>query len=83
MARDVLDTILERRAAELLADRDTVFKAVQEIILDELMVEDRLNQEVREFLKPLEARIERERLDYREMFEITKKKFVRDRKLVL
>jgi hypothetical protein len=46
--------------------------------MDELMVEDRVNDEVREILKKYTGEIEKGRLDYRRMFELTKKKIVEE-----
>lgn len=56
---------------------------VEEIIMEELMVEDRLNDEVRELLKKHSTDIERGRMDYRRLFELTKQKLVKERNLVL
>ncbi|MDA8387538.1 MAG: DUF507 family protein [Nitrospiraceae bacterium] len=53
------------------------------IITDELMVEDRLNDEVREVLRRYEGEIEKGNLDYRRMFDLTKQRLVRERNLVL
>ena len=55
----------------------------EKIIMDELMVEDRLNAEVREILKKYSADIEKGRLDYRRVFDLTKKKIVEERGLIL
>ncbi len=55
----------------------------EEIITEELMVEDRLNDEVREILKKHSEDIERGRMDYRKLFDLTKQKLVRERNLVL
>jgi hypothetical protein len=46
-------------------------------------VEDRLNEEVREFLKGHASEIEKGRLDYRRLFDLTKQKLVKERNLVL
>jgi len=54
-----------------------------EIILEELTIEDRLNEEVREILKSHSAEIEKGRMDYRRLFELTKQKLVKERNLVL
>jgi hypothetical protein len=54
-----------------------------QIIMDELMVEDRLNEEVRELLKKHASDIERGRMDYRKLFELTKQRLVKERNLVL
>jgi uncharacterized protein len=53
------------------------------IITEELMVEDRLNEEVRDLLKKHASDIERGRMDYRKLFELTKQKLVKERNLVL
>lgn len=55
----------------------------EKVIMDELMVEDRLNDEVREILKKYSADIEKGRLDYRRVFDLTKKKIVEERGLIL
>ena len=47
------------------------------------MVEDRVNDEVREILKKFSSEIEKGRLDYRKVFEMTKKKIVEERGIVL
>lgn len=55
----------------------------EKVIMDELMVEDKLNDEVREILKKYSADIEKGRLDYRRVFDLTKKKIVEERGLIL
>jgi hypothetical protein len=61
---------------KLLAD-------VEEIITAELMVEDRLNDEIREILKKYNPEIENSRLDYRKLFDLTKRKLVKERNVIL
>ncbi len=83
MAKKVVDNLL---AKELISPKIPVEKLVEKaeaILLDELMVEDRLNNEVRELLKRHEMDIERNRMDYRKLFELTKQKLVKERSLVL
>jgi len=84
--------ILAKKIAENLTAKDLVtpsvamdkfIAATEEIIVEELMVEDRLNDEVRELLKKHSTDIERGRMDYRRLFELTKQKLVRERNLVL
>jgi len=84
--------ILAKRIAENLTSKEMVRSAVpmdkfiaktEEIIMEELMVEDRLNDEVRELLKKHADDIERGRMDYRRLFELTKQKLVKERNLVL
>ncbi len=83
IVEDIIDTLLKRELATLLTDKSTAMKATQEIMVHELMVEDRLNDEVRQILKQYEASIDRDQLDYRSLFDLTKKKLIRERNLIL
>ena len=47
------------------------------------MVEDRLNEEVRQILKKFEPEIEKGRLDYRRLFDMTKQKIVKERNVII
>jgi hypothetical protein len=62
---------------------DQLLGETEEIIMTELTVEDRLNAEVRELLKKHAVEIEQGRLDFRKLFELTKKKLVKERNLIL
>jgi hypothetical protein len=53
------------------------------VITDELMVEDRLNAEIRALMKTYEADIERGHVDYQKMFSMIKNKLVKDRGVIL
>ena len=68
---------------EPLVPLATLLDEAEALISEELMVEDRLNEEVREILRKHESDIEKGKLDYRMMFDLTKKKLVRERNLVL
>jgi uncharacterized protein len=83
MAKKIVDNLI---AKEMVSPKIPVEKLIDRagaILLDELMVEDRLNNEVRELLKQHETDIERNRMDYRKLFELTKQKLVKERNLVL
>ena len=83
MAKRIIDNLIAR---ELITPKIPVEKLIERadaILLEELMVEDRLNDEVRELLKKHETDIERNRMDYRKLFELTKQKLVKERNLVL
>ena len=62
---------------------ETLVAKTEKLIMDELMAEDRLNEEVREILKKFSVDIEKGRLDYRKMFEITKKKLIAERGIIV
>ena len=83
MAKKIVDKLI---ANGMISSKIPVEKLIERtgaILLDELMVEDRLNNEVRELLKQHETDIERNRMDYRKLFELTKQKLVKERNLVL
>lgn len=83
LAKKIVDNILSKNLAETTGPRETLVSETEAILLDELTVEDRLNEEVREILKTHASEIEKGRLDYRKLFDLTKHKLVRERNLVL
>ena len=54
-----------------------------QLITDELHVEDKLNDEVREILTQHAEEMRRTNVEYREMFKMIKKKLARERKIIL
>jgi len=53
------------------------------IMTNELLVEDRLNDEVREILNEHAEEMRRTNVEYREMFKMIKKKLARERQIIL
>jgi len=83
LAKKIADNISAKELVRLTIPMDKFVANVEEIITEELAVEDRLNEEVRGLLKKHEADIERGRMDYRKLFDLTKQKLVKERNLVL
>jgi hypothetical protein len=83
LAKEIMEDLLKRGLVELKVPREKVLVLLEELILEELMVEDRLNAEVREILKKYDSEIEKGRLDYRKLFELTKQKLVKERNIIL
>ncbi|MFN3395949.1 MAG: DUF507 family protein [Thermodesulfovibrionales bacterium] len=83
LTRRIIDNLVEKDLVEPKLPKDKLIEESEKIILEELMIEDRLNEEVREILKKFSADIEKGRLDYRKLFEMTKKKIVEERGLIL
>lgn len=83
LAKKIVDTILSKNLVVASLPREKLIMETEEILMIELTLEDRLNDEVRELLKVHAAEIEKGRLDYRRLFELTKQKLVRERNLVL
>lgn len=53
------------------------------VIIDDLSVEDRLNEEVRDILEQHQEKIDRGNIDYHKMFLMIKRKLTQERGLVL
>lgn len=83
IAKKVAEDLLAKEAVELRVRKEQFLAETERLILDELSIEDRVNNEVREILKKFSGEIEKGRLDYRKMFELTKKKIVEERGLIL
>ncbi len=83
MAERIVSDLIKRSYIEPLIETDELLGQVEEILLDELMVEDRLNEEVREILSKHAAEIESGRLDYKKLFDMTKRKIIKERNLIL
>lgn len=83
IAGKIIDDLLKKDIIRLKAKVEESTSEAEKLIMDELMIEDRLNEEVREILKKFTADIEKGRLDYRRMFELTKKKLVAERGIIL
>jgi hypothetical protein len=84
ISKEVAEELVKKNMVELQGQSEEQFaKLIEEEILEELMVEDRINSEVREMLKQFDAEIEKGRLDYRRLFEMTKKQIVKERNIIL
>ena len=83
LSKRIVDTLVTKELIKPAVSIKKLLSETEEIILTELTVEDRLNEEVRELLKKHASEIEQGRLDYRRLFEITKQKLVKERNLIL
>lgn len=64
-------------------DPDEIEAMVQEVITEELRVEDKLNDEVRELMREHMARIRRADVEYHEMFKVIKARLAKERDIIL
>ena len=83
LAKEILQELLRKGSIELNDSTEQVTQVLEELILEELMVEDRLNDEIRELLKQYDSEIEKGRLDYRRLFDMTKQKLIRERNIII
>ena len=82
VSRKVVKTLVAEGKLEVDAE-PRVIEAVTRVITEELMVEDRLNEEVREVLIQHASEMERSNITYTEMFKMLKKKMAREKGIVL
>ncbi|MEK6673936.1 MAG: DUF507 family protein [Nitrospirota bacterium] len=83
ISKKIINDLLNKDLIIPQIPAETLVAKTEKLIMDELMAEDRLNEEVREILKKFSGDIEKGRLDYRKMFEITKKKLVAERGIIV
>jgi hypothetical protein len=83
IVKEIMEELLKKDMIELQAPKEKVTEILHELMLEELMVEDRLNEEVREMLKKFDSEIAKGRLDYRKLFDLTKQKLVKERNIIL
>lgn len=82
MAKEVVKRLIaakmiETKSAEELTQR------VRQVMADEVTVEDRLNEEVREILSRYSDEMQRTGVSYQEMYKKVKGQLARERKLIL
>ena len=65
-----------------VTDAGVAVEAIRSIVLEEMEVEDRLNDEVREILSQYSDYMRREGVSYQEMFRRIKNKMLQERKVV-
>ena len=83
IAKKIIENLITKELVTPKIPMDKLLEISESLMMEELLVEDRLNDEVRMLLKKHESEIERGRMDYRSLFELTKKKLVKERNLVL
>jgi uncharacterized protein len=83
LAAQIVDMLAERDDVRLQADDAKLINGVAMIMADELLVEDRIEAEVREILEHYRNDIAAGRLDQGELFRKIKARLVSERKAVL
>jgi len=82
LSRKIVKTLVAEGKLEV-DDATRVMESLAKVIADELAVEDRLNEEVREVLVQHASEMERSNVTYTEMFKMLKKKMAREKGIIL
>ena len=82
MAAEVVKRLVEGKLIETKV-ADAVVQRLRQRMMEEITVEDRLNEEVRQILTDHQDEMRRTNVSYQEMYKKVKAQLARDRKLVL
>ena len=82
ISRKIVKTLTAEGKIEV-DDPAQLTEGISKVIADELSVEDRLNEEVREVLIQHSSEMERSNVTYTEMFKMLKKKMAKEKGIVL
>jgi hypothetical protein len=82
LSRKIVKTLVAEGKIEV-DSAPRVMGEIARVIADELTVEDRLNEEVREVLIQHSSEMERSNITYTEMFKMLKKKMAREKGIIL
>lgn len=83
VAKTVAGALLTKDLVDLDIPEETLVAELRRVITEDLMVEDRLNDEVKEILRAHTAAMDRGNIDYARMFTMVKKQLARERGLIL
>ena len=83
LAAEVLADVEKKKLIKLNVSHEEAIEHIEKAVVDDLTVEDRLNEEVKDLLKVYEKEIAQGKADYKTMFDLVKKKLVRERGIVL
>ena len=83
LSLDIIDTLAEQDDVRLQAKDAELSAAVKQIMEDELMVEERLDAEIRQTLEEHRSEIVMSRVSYDELFRRRKQQLVKERGIVL
>ena len=82
LARQVVKRLLEAKLIQI-DQPEYVLEVISQVMLDEVTLEDRINEEVRKILEEHGNEMKQMGASYEEMFKKVKKQIVRDRQVIL
>lgn len=82
MAKEVVKRLVAAKMIEV-KNADTITQQVRQVMAEEVTIEDRVNEEVREILAKYSEEMRTSGVSYQEMFKKVKGQLARERKLIL
>lgn len=83
LAQTIVRDLIDKGFMQALGEHARVEALVRDVITEELQIEDRLNDEVKELLRSFSNEFSRGEADYHKIFTMVKRKLVQDRGLIL
>ena len=82
ISKKIIESLLSKNIIIWESSHDKLEMIISEIIIADLMVEDYLNEEVKELLDSRTDEYERSMMDYGRVFQLVKSKLARERGLI-
>jgi len=82
ISKKIIDSLMRKDLIIWEGSRDKLESIINDIIIDDLMVEDHLNDEVKQLLDSRTEEYERSMMDYGRVFQLVKSKLARERGLI-
>ncbi|MBI5184013.1 MAG: DUF507 family protein [Nitrospinae bacterium] len=83
ISQSITTSMIKKGYVHPIVDEKDIYTAITHVITEDLMVEDRLDEEVKEILERYRDDIDKRNVDYRNMFQMIKKKLIEERGLIL
>lgn len=83
LSGQIVKRLAEKGHLQPEADRSDAQAFISQAIIDDLRVEDELDAEVRKILEGYTQHMRQQNIQYHEMFQMIKRKLVKERNLVL
>ncbi len=83
LAKRIVERLSEKELIEFETEAEQIAAMVEGKINGDLMVEDRLNDEVKEILEKQGEKLDEGNINYRKMFQMVKNKLARERGIIL
>ena len=82
ISKKIIKSLVSKNLIVWESSHDKLQSIISELIIDDLMVEDHLNEEVKELLDARTDEYERSMMDYGRVFQLVKSKLARERGLI-
>ena len=82
ISKKIIESLINKDLIVWESSPDKLELIINNIIIDDLMVEDRLNEEVKQLLDSRTEEYERSMMDYGRVFQLVKSKLARERGLI-